>query len=32
MVSEGCGNGIRGVWECHPWGMGMTSEGYGNGI
>ena len=30
MVSEGYGNGILGVWECHL--RGKSFEGYGNGI
>ena len=30
MSSEGYGNGICGVWECHLRGMGMSSEGFGN--
>ena len=32
MSSEGNGNVIRGVWEWYLRGMGMASEGYGNGI
>ena len=32
MAYEGNGNGIRGVWEWLVRGMGMASEGYGNGL